>query len=74
MGHQILDRFSTHLGFKLIAKFLKRLVVLLIIEQLAPLKGGQTWIDDDETLEVKNSLDISQGHIEKQANAGWKRL
>ena len=70
----MLDGFRTHAGVELVTKLFQGFVILLIVQQLALLQSGHARIDNNKALEVQNPLDITQGHVQHQADAGRQRL
>ena len=66
--------FRTHTRIEFIAVFFDCFKVLLVAQQLAALKRGQPFVDDDIGLEVQHAFDLAQRHVEQQADARRQRL
>ena len=49
-------------------------VELFFSHQLAVSQVSETWLDHDVVFKVKNTLKITQSHIQHQTNTGWKGL
>src|SRR5690606_10325206 len=48
--------------------------VLFFGQQLVQRERSQTWIENDIVLEVQNTFDVLQGHVEQKRDTAWKRL
>ena len=65
-----MHRFGAHAGVEFVAVLFDGFQIHLIREQLAALQRGHARIDHDEGLEVQHALDLAQGHVEHEADAG----
>src|SRR5690606_11815458 len=73
-AQQLVDRLGAHGGVEVVAMLLARLHVLVFGQQLAALERGQARLGDDVGFEVQDALDVAQGHVQHQADAGRQRL
>src|SRR5690606_32672378 len=71
---QFANGFGTHAGIEVIAKFFKGFEVLLIVQQLTLFQGSHARIDHHVAFEIKHELDVTQGHVQQQADTGRQRL
>src|SRR3990167_1897546 len=71
---QLANGFGTHAGVEVVTELFEGFEVLLVVQQLAFLKGGHARIDNDVALEVEHALDITQGHVHQQADTARQRL
>ncbi len=71
---QLLDRLGAHLGFEFVAELFQGVEIFLVGEQLAALQGGHAGLGDHEGFEVQHALDVAQGHVQHQTDAGRQRL
>ncbi len=74
MLQQLEHGFGAHAGVELIAVLLDLLEVHLVGQELAALHRGHARIDDHEGLEVEHALDLTQRHVEHEADARGQRL
>ena len=51
-------------------KLLHGLVILLVVKQLTFLQRGHAGVGDHEGFEIEHPLDVPQGHVQQQADAG----
>ncbi len=68
LHQQLTDRFSPHTGIKIVTKLFQCFVILLIVQQLVFFQRGHTRINHHEAFKIKYTLNITQGHIQQQAN------
>ena len=66
---QLAHRFGAHARVEFVTVLLDGLEIGLVVEQLATLEQGQTRVDNDKGLEVEDAFDVTQGHVEHQADA-----
>src|SRR5690606_10101585 len=72
---QFADRFSTDAGSEaVLAILILRIEIFFFREKLTLLERGQTRLQNDVVLEIKNALEILQRHVEQKADAGRQRL
>ena len=71
---QVVHGLGAHQGIEVVAVFLARGHVLLFGQQLALFERGQARLDDHEGLEVQDALDVTQGHVQHEADARRQRL
>ena len=71
---QLVDRFGAHAGIELIAVLFDRLEIHFVREQLAALQRGHAGIDHHEGFEVQHALDLAQGHVQHETDAGGQGL
>jgi hypothetical protein len=73
-AQQVEDGLGAHRGIEVVAVFLAHLHELLFVEQLAAFERGQARLGDDVGFEVQDALDVTQGHVQHQADARGQRL
>src|SRR5690606_721443 len=73
-AQQLEHGLGAHAGVELVAVLLDRLEVHLVREQLAALERRHARVDDDEGFEIEHALDLSQRHVEHEADARGERL
>ena len=74
-GSQQLEHgLGAHAGVELIAVLLDRFEIHLVGQELAALHRGHARVDDHERLEVQHALDLTQRHVEHEADARGQRL
>ena len=66
---QFVNGLGAHLGVEIVAELLDRFEVRFVGQQLALFERGHARIDDHETFEVKDPFNITQGHVQQQADA-----
>ncbi len=71
---QLAHGLGTHAGIEVVAELFERLEVLLVVQQLALLERGHARIDHHVALEIEHALDVTQGHVQQQADTGRQRL
>ncbi len=71
---QLAHRFSAHAGIEIVAELFQCFEILLVVEQLSFLERGHARIDDDVAFEIKHALDVTQGHVQQQADTARQRL
>ena len=71
---QFVHGLGAHAGVELIAVLLDGLEIHLVGQQLAALHRRHAWVDDDEGFEVQHALDLTQRHVEHEADARRQRL
>ena len=67
---KLTNGFGTHLGVKFVAPLFHHVQVLFISEQLTPFQCGHSHIENDVGFEIENPFDVTQGHIQHQADSG----
>ena len=70
--HQLLNGLGAHLGVELVTELFHRFVVLLVRQQLPFLKGCHAGVGHYERFEIEDAFDVTQGHIEQQADTRWQ--
>ena len=73
-GQQLEDSLGTHAGVKVVTELFQRFKVLLVVQQLTLFKGGHARLDNHVALEIEYALDITQGHVQQQADTGRQGL
>src|SRR5690606_24721433 len=73
-AEQLEHGFGTHAGVELVTEFFQGFEVLLVVQQLTLLQRGQTGLDHHIAFEVEYALDITQGHVQQQAETGRQGL
>src|SRR5690606_14103450 len=71
---QLADGLGTHAGVEVITELFKGFEVLLVVEQLTFLKGRHARIDHDVAFEIQHTLDVTQGHVQQQADTARQGL
>jgi hypothetical protein len=72
---QFADRFGAdHGGEGVLAVFVLRLQILVFRQQLTVLERGETGLENDVIFKIQDPLEILQGHVEQEADAGRQRL
>ncbi|KAF1069317.1 MAG: hypothetical protein GAK45_01130 [Pseudomonas citronellolis] len=71
---QLANSFRTHAGIEVVTELFEGFEVLLVIQQLPLLQGGHTRIDHHVALEIEHALDVTQGHVQQQADTGRQGL
>ncbi|MCY1220819.1 hypothetical protein D9M72_328490 [compost metagenome] len=71
---QLANGLSTHAGIEVVTELFEGFEVLLVVQQLAFLQGGHARIDHYVALEIEHALDVTQGHVQQQADTGRQGL
>ena len=71
---QVADRLGAHPRIELVAVLLDGFQVGIVGEQLALFQVRHAGVHNHEGLEVENSLDLPQGHVEHQPDPRRQRL
>ena len=54
--------------------FLDKFAVTLLHEEFLPFQSGYARVDNHVIFEIEDTLQLSQGHIQQDANAAWNAL
>ena len=73
-AQQFVDRLRTHLRLEVVAVLLDRIEIHFIREQLAPFEIRHSRVAHDECLEVEDSLDVAQRHVQQQPHSRGQRF
>ena len=73
-SQQLEDSLGTHAGVEVVAELFQRFKVLLVVQQLTLFKGGHARLDNNVALEIEYAFDITQGHVQQQADTGRQGL
>lgn len=73
-AQQLVHGLGAHGGVEVVVVLLACGQVLLFGQQLAALERGQARLGDDIGFEVQHALDVTQGHVQHQADARRQRL
>lgn len=73
-AQQLVHGFGAHGGVEVVVVLLACGQVLLFGQQLAALERGQARLGDHVGFEVQHALDVTQGHVQHQADARGQRL
>lgn len=73
-AQQLVHGLGAHGGVEVVVVLLACGQVLLFGQQLAALEQGQARLGDDIGFEVQHALDVTQGHVQHQADARRQRL
>ena len=65
---QFVYSLGTHAGVEIITELFQRFEILLVVQQLTFLKSGHARLDNDVALKIENAFDITQGHVQQQAD------
>ena len=71
---QLAYSLGTHAGVEVVTELFDGFEVLLVVEQLTLLEGGHARIDHHVALEIEHAFDVTQGHVQQQADTAWQRL
>ncbi len=72
LDEQVHDRLGTHFRGEVITELFHGLEVLLIAKQLPLVQGSHPGVGNNVRFEVENPLDVTQGHVQQQADAAWQ--
>ena len=67
-GQQFINSLGAHASVEIITELFQRFEILLIVQQLTLVQGSHARLDNHVALEIKYALDITQGHIQQQAD------
>src|SRR5216684_7132560 len=74
-AEKLFDGFRAHLGGELARVFLLHLAIFVFEEDFPLAENGNfTGIDNDESLEIKNALEIAHGNVQQIADAAGQAL
>ncbi len=73
-AQHLMHRLRAHGRVELVTILLDRFEILLVRQHLAALERRQAGIGHDEGLEIQNSLDLAERHVQHQADSRRQRL
>src|SRR5690606_36120027 len=71
---QLANGFGAHARVKVVTELFEGFEVLLVVQQLTLFQRGHARIDHYVALEIEHALDVTQGHVQRQANTARQRL
>ncbi len=73
-AQQCQDCFGAHLGVEFVTPLFQCVQVLLFGQHLAALEVGHAGFDHYIGFEIQHALDVTQGHVQQQADTGRQGL
>ncbi|MCY1530064.1 hypothetical protein D9M68_652400 [compost metagenome] len=71
---QLANGLGAHARVEVVTELFEGFEVLLVVQQLALLQGGHARVDHHVALEIEHAFDVTQGHVQQQADTGRQGL